>query len=237
MRGRLKRTLGAGVYRELSKKNRVQRSLGIHFRPISMEGMDSRQYSQLDHHQFRHARYSIVLALVLAICFSTQRISAIEPATVPAVWRNATDELHRLIAAGANTGELLSLTEQLYLAGRLWELRSPSLPWATWNGPGWRWETRLPNGVRIVLASDGIVLVAIRERGRIEFSALDLTQLTGSREAYGYHGPTAHVAAASAHDFGLKSPGLFRIYYYFAGPTTEIVSSHLLPRSPFAAPY
>lgn len=163
-------------------------------------------------------------------------LSASERDPIVTVQTNPNVALHRLILGGANTAELLAFTEQLYLTGRLWELRCPSLPWSTWAVPGWRWEATLPNGVRIVLASDGVVLVAIRECGRIEFSALDLTRVRSSRVSRGFSGPVVHMAAASVRDFGLRSADLFRIYYYFAGPTREIVSSHLLPHPPLA-PY
>lgn len=160
-------------------------------------------------------------------------LSASEPDQIVIVQTNPNIALHRLILGGANTAELLAFTEQLYLTGRLWELRCPTLPWSTWAVPGWRWEATLPNGVRIVLASDGVVLVAIRECGRIEFSALDLTRVRSPRVSRGFSGPVVHMTAASARDFGLRSANLFRIYYYFAGPTREIVSSHLLPHPPF----
>lgn len=174
--------------------------------------------------------------LLCAFGSPTKLLSASEPAATVNVQTNPNVALHRLILGGANTAELLAFTEQLYLTGRLWELRCPSLPWSTWAVPGWRWETTLSNGVRIVLASDGIVLVAIRECGRIEFSALDLTRVRSPRVSKGFSGPVVHMTAASARDFGLRSANLFRIYYYFAGPTREIVSSHLLPHPPIA-PY
>lgn len=158
-----------------------------------------------------------------------------EPHARGVVYTNPNVELHRLILGGANSAELLAFAEQLYLTGRLWELRCPSLPWSTWAVPGWRWEATLPNGVRIVLASDGIVLVAIRERGMIDFSALDLTRLHTAYKSTGYSGPTIHLTAANPRDFGLRAAKLFRIYYYFAGPTREIVSSHLLPYPPVSA--
>jgi hypothetical protein len=95
------------------------------------------------------------------------------------------------------------------------------------------------NGERLILATDGLVLVAIREGRQLEFSVHDLT---GGRSIHGRGGrgntllaegiSAQHVVAASAAELARKAPQLFPIYYYFAGPTQEIVSSRLLPRSP-----
>ncbi len=200
---------------------------------ISIEGMNILRKAWF-------VRQPVFVCLVgihlLCVCwFPLTGLMASEPHARVVVQTNPNVELQRLILGGANTAELLAFAEQLYLAGRLWELRCPSLPWSTWSVPGWRWEATLPNGVRIVLASDGIVLVAIRERGMIEFSALDLTRIKSAHQCKGFKGPTVHLTAANSRDFGLRAANLFRIYYYFAGPTREIVSSHLLPHPPITA--
>jgi hypothetical protein len=152
---------------------------------------------------------------------------------------DAQTELRALLARQAPTSALASWAEGLYRQGRLLELGNAVLPWTTWTAPGWRWEGTCAHGGKLILATDGIVLVAIREARQLEFSVHDLTLGRDSDGPLGRgHGllaagiSTQHVVAASAAELARKAPKLFPIYYYFAGPTQDIVSSRLLPRSP-----
>lgn len=183
----------------------------------------------------------LLLVLLLAERLGGLQVQAAEPRFEPAVTQpwlaSPRAELQRLLVNNAAPSQLLPFVEQLYLAGRLQELGSGGLPWADWTGAGWRWETRLPGGARVVLATDGLVLVAIRVGRVLEFSVLDLTAAGGMAEArsrssslLANRAAVEHITAASAGDLARKAPDLFPMYYYFAGPTAEIVSSHLLPR-------
>lgn len=194
-----------------------------------------------------HVAATLLSVLLLSKCYCGRQLQAAEPhfeSTQLQPWSaSPRAELHRLLVSNAAPSQLLPFAEQLHLAGRLQELGSGGLPWAGWTGPGWRWETRLPGGARVVLATDGLVLVAIREGRVLEFSVLDLTVGGGMAEARTRSSgllvnrtAVEHITAASAADMARKAPDLFPMYYYFAGPTAEIVSSHLLPRPMELAP-
>ncbi len=136
-------------------------------------------------------------------------------------------EFQCLITRNPSTAQILAVIAELNDNGRLWELGNSTLPWSTWPVPGWRWETTLGNGERIILAADGNLLVVIRQGRVIDFSVLDLSprQSRNRRD-------TAHITVGSTRELALRAPNLFTIYYYFAGPTSEISSSRLLPRYP-----
>jgi hypothetical protein len=203
-------------------------SLGL---AISIGGMG---YLRIIHRPSSLPRFSPLNLVKCALCvwlMTGGGSQAVEPSVHQRTAIHAQTELRSLLTQQASTQVLASWAEGLYRQGRLLELGNAVLPWTTWTAPGWRWEETCLTGERLVLATDGIVLVAIREGRQIEFSVHDLT---GGRDntvlAPGIS--AQHVVAASAAELARKAPQLFPIYYYFAGPTQEIVSSRLLPRAP-----
>ncbi len=141
-------------------------------------------------------------------------------------------ELQQLVARGASTRELLDWLKRAYDARELAAVALPhQLPWATWNAPGWRLELWGPRGEHLILACDAGALVAIRQGRVIEMSAMDLIEPSGSnrRSRYANGASTHHVTAASANNLAAKSPYLAPLYFYFAGPSTEVLPSQALP--------
>lgn len=147
--------------------------------------------------------------------------------------------LERYVRNGSTRG-LLTFTKHLVRTGRLHELGDGNLAWTTMAIPGWRWETVNQRGERLVLAVDGPFVVAICQGKSIEMSICDLSDGTalprgyaGSAKYFSQRGSsTQHVTAHSEQHFSRSSPELFKAFYYFAGPTREIVSHGSLPSSP-----
>lgn len=149
-------------------------------------------------------------------------------------------ELSELIERRASTRELLAFIEPIVQQGELGLLpAAPQLAWSTWHYPGWRWEQQLSATERLILAHDRGMLVAIRHTSnrqvaKIEMSASDLwaaSEMRG-RSRLGRSSNSAHATATSVGRFATQYPTLFPWYYYFAGPTAEVVSSSVLPPPP-----
>jgi hypothetical protein len=161
-----------------------------------------------------------------------------EPPAAASQRANVALELQQMVAARTSTATLAAWAEGLLRQARLQELGFTQLPWTTWNAPGWRWEYTSSTGERLVIATDGMVMVVIREGRQLELAVRDLTQTLGGYGTTGgetllAEGMSAQTSvASSAADLARKAPKLFPIYYYFAGPTQEIVSSRLLPYPP-----
>ncbi len=154
--------------------------------------------------------------------------------------RDIPRELSELVEHRASPRELLEFLEPILLQGQMAQLpAAPQLAWSTWPYPGWRWEYSFSATERLILASDRGMLVVIRhiatrQGAKIEMSASDLSALGAlrGRSRLGHSSSQAHVSSASVAQLARKSPTLFTWYYYFAGPTAEIVSSDLLPPPP-----
>jgi len=145
---------------------------------------------------------------------------------------NFRQELQRLVERDASTRELLDWLKRAYDARELAAVALPhQLPWTTWNAPGWRLELWGRRGEHLILASDAGALVAIRQGRAIEMSAMDLIEPSGSnrRSRYATGASTHHVTAASANNLAAKSAYLAPLYFYFAGPTPEVLPSQALP--------
>ncbi len=155
----------------------------------------------------------------------------------------------QLVDQRSSTSELLDCVlqdfeESRFAQGQLAQVCSDQLSFTNWNISGWRREFITRRGERIIIASDGPLWVVIRESRNIEFSVCDMSHgrftepgLTVSPRYAGYQSSRKqHIQATSAEHFARKNAELFRIYYYFAGPTSEIVSSHALPAPAFKMP-
>ncbi len=146
-------------------------------------------------------------------------------------------DFQQLITDGRSTDELVSYLENLVIRGQLQSLGSDQLSFSTWNYSGWRREFVTREGQRVIVASDGPLLVAIRESRTIEFSVRDLTDgqaiprgFAGASRYFGHKSAgVQHVTAMSADHFSRKNPELFQIYFYFAGPTQAITPTQTLP--------
>jgi len=141
-------------------------------------------------------------------------------------------ELQRLVERDASTRELLDWLKRAYDARELAAVtQTQQLPWTTWNAPGWRLELWGRRGEHLILAADAGALVAIRQGRGIEMSAMDVVEPNGSnrRSRYANGASTHHVTAASANNLAAKSAYLAPWYFYFAGPTSEVLASQALP--------
>lgn len=184
---------------------------------------------------------ALVLGLVLpSAWWSVPQVAvAGEPALTPestiANQRSAPDfcnELQQLVERDASTRELLDWLKRAYDARELAAVAMPhQLPWTTWNAPGWRLELWGAPGEHLILACDAGALVAIRHGRIIEMSAMDLLEPSGSNQRWrNANGAGAqHTTAASANNLAAKSIHLAQLYFYFVGPSTEVLPSQALP--------
>lgn len=154
----------------------------------------------------------------------------------------ASDELVQKILACENSPKLLEIFRELLENNQLHRLSwdRGDLPLTTLPLSDWRWEAPTAKNGRIILAIDGPLVVAIFESHRkaLQLSVHDYS--AGSAISRGYASTPRyfahissneqHVAAMSLEHFSHKSPELFKIYYYFAGPTRTIVNAKSLPR-------
>ncbi|MEO8269092.1 MAG: hypothetical protein ABI557_05195 [Aureliella sp.] len=143
------------------------------------------------------------------------------------------NELQQLVQRNASTRELLDWLKRAHDARELATIVLPyQLPWTTWIAPGWRLDLRGARGEHLLLASGAGALVAIREGTVIEMSAMDLVEPRGSNRQSRYANGASrhHVRATSANNLAAKSPHLAPLYYYFAGPSSEVLPSQALPQ-------
>ncbi|MEZ6077968.1 MAG: hypothetical protein R3C56_20550 [Pirellulaceae bacterium] len=113
-----------------------------------------------------------------------------------------------------------------------WRAALPhQLPWTTWNAPGWRLSYGGGAGSISFFAADAGALVAIRQGRGIEMSAMDVVEPSGSNRARDMPMVRAahHVTASSVNNLAAKSPYLAPLYFYFAGPSSEVLPSQALP--------
>lgn len=154
----------------------------------------------------------------------------------------AADEVVREILACESSSKLLEIFKELLETNQLHRLSwdRGNLPLTTLPLSDWRWESPTAKNGRIILAIDGPLVVAIFEshRNALQLSVHDYS--ASSAIPRGYAGTPRYFAHKSSHEqhvsamslkhFSHKSPELFKIYYYFAGPTRTIVSAASLPR-------
>lgn len=152
------------------------------------------------------------------------------------------DELVQEILKCESSARLLEIFRELVESNQLhllsWD--RGDLPLTTLPLSDWRWESPTAKNGRVILAIDGPLIVAIFESHRqaLQLSVYDYS--AGNAIPRGYAGTPRyfahkstseqHVTAMSLKHFSHKSPELFRIYYYFAGPTRTIVNAESLPR-------
>ena len=115
-----------------------------------------------------------------------------------------------------------------------------NLPLTTMSIGGWRWEAPTSKRGRVVLAIDGPLAIAIYEspQSAIEMSIRDYSavskeqpRLLGERHLKSQStAHDQHFSAMSAKQFSRTAPEIFKVYYYYAGPTRTIPNSRSLPR-------
>lgn len=184
------------------------------------------------------------LTLVGGLQAIHQVAAAVEPSGLPESAMaahvsapNFRGELQQLIERNGGTRELLDWLKRVYDSGELAAVASSQqLPWTTWSFPGWRLELRTPRGEHLIMAYDVGALVVIRQGRTIEMSAMDALESSGSnrRSQYGNGASPHHVTAASASQLAAKSAYLAPLYFYFVGPTPEVLPSQALPPPAFS---
>ncbi len=184
----------------------------------------------------------IVFSLIVGSVTTAQAQVELAMAATPP-FSATNDDVDKILAC-ESSAKLLEMFETLLEVDRESLTRMTSnngnLPWTTLPITGWRWESATVKNGRIILAIEGPLVVAIYEasRSKIEMSVHDYSE--GNAVPRGYAGTpryfahrsssVQHVTAMSVKHFSNKAPELFKIYYYFAGPTREIVNREKLPR-------
>ncbi len=149
-------------------------------------------------------------------------------------------ELKQLLERRRSSRELLDFIMRLDSEGRLSQLGSDQIAFSNWSQSGWRRELVDCRGQRIVLAGEGPLLIAICEQNTIELSIADLSHGTAGRRGYAgtpqYFGHRTsgivHITAMSAGHLARQSTELSQYYYYFAGPSRELLGTAALPPPP-----
>ena len=179
------------------------------------------------------------LALLAGLWGLPQFAGAVEPlrlqdhATLPrSSVASFHHELQQLLERDGGTRELLDWLKRVYDARELAAVAAPQqLPWSTWNFPGWRWELTTPRGEHLIMACDAGALVVIRQGKTLEMSVMEVFEAQGAKRGSGYASgaSTNHAAASSGSHLAAKSPYLARLYFYFAGPSGEVLPAQALP--------
>ena len=179
------------------------------------------------------------LALLAGLRIIPQFAGAVEPARLQdnatlshSSVANLQHELQQLLERDGGTRELLDWLKRVYDARELAAVAAPQqLPWSTWNFPGWRWELTTPRGQHLIMACDAGALVVIRQGKTLEMSAMQVFDAGDSKRdsRYANGASSHHATASSGSHLAAKSPYLARLYFYFAGPSREVLPAQALP--------
>lgn len=182
----------------------------------------------------RHGTLTHVLCSALILLSACHSAEAQEELPAP---RTTFPDRTALIGGLLNcksSDKLLETLTELAKQDRLRLLGDTNLAWTTMTIPGWRWEATNREGGRTILAIEDALLVAIYESkyAGIRMSIMDAGRLNHTSslpDQHPYAFASKRVTAMSVKHFSRKSPELFKVYYHFAGPTADIVSSKALP--------